>query len=58
MKPGTPTKGTQQKPGHEYPEVHTSNIDMDADPTYKPVGKSITDLDFDAGEYKHIARWV
>lgn len=49
VKVGSPTKSTQQKPGYEYPEVHTSNIDFDADPTYKPAGKTITEVDFDAG---------
>jgi len=39
-----------EKPGHEYPEVHTSTIDIDGNPIYTPASKPVTDLDFDAGE--------
>ncbi|KAB8342935.1 hypothetical protein FH972_022532 [Carpinus fangiana] len=36
------------KPGHEYPGVRVSNMDMDTNPVYEPVGKPITELEFDA----------
>lgn len=39
-----------EKLGHEYPEVHTSTIDINGDPIYAPAEKPVTELDFDAGE--------
>ena len=41
---------TPQKPGYEFPEVHTSTVDVNGLPVYAPAGKPITDLDFDAGK--------
>ena len=45
-----PKTNTLQKPGSEFPEVHASNVDVDADPIYEPVGKPIIELDFDTGQ--------
>lgn len=61
---GTPNKrGTQSrpaadsKPGHEYPEVRVSTMDLNADPIYEPIGKPITELDFDADLAEHDKPW-
>ena len=35
--------------GADYPEVRTSNIDVDHVPVYKPAGKSLTEVDIDEG---------
>lgn len=46
-----PTTSTPQpqKPGSSYPPYRSSNIDIDADPTYEPASKALMDLDIDAG---------
>lgn len=52
VKAETPSRAAlPQKPGNQYPEVHTSTIDVNAVPTYGPSGKPITDVDIDAGTY-------
>lgn len=42
-------KDGPSRPGSSYPAVKTSNLDLDAKPVYEPNGKSITDIDMDAG---------
>ncbi|KAF2241043.1 hypothetical protein BU26DRAFT_556480 [Trematosphaeria pertusa] len=36
------------QPGTAYPIVHTSNVDVNADPVYPPLGKPLSQIDMDA----------
>lgn len=49
-KAGAAASSAPSKPGSAYPEVRTSNIDVNATPIYEPAGKPITELDVDAGK--------
>ncbi|KKK14024.1 hypothetical protein P175DRAFT_0497674 [Aspergillus ochraceoroseus IBT 24754] len=42
------TRPVSQKPGSAYPPVHTSTIDVHANPTHPTTGKSILSTDMDA----------
>lgn len=52
-----PRPSAPQKPGTDYPEVRTSSVDVNADPTYDPAGKPVTQLDFDADLAEHDKPW-
>jgi pre-mRNA 3'-end-processing factor FIP1 len=51
VKVEAPPKSPQPpvKPGSSYPAIHSSTIDLDAKPIHEPSGKSIMDVDMDAG---------
>lgn len=51
-RPGSTAPAAPSKPGSAYPEVRTSNIDVNANPIYEPAGKPVTELDIDAGTDK------
>lgn len=44
-----PAKSTTSRPGTTYPAIKISKIDVEARPMYEPNGKSITEVDMDAG---------
>ncbi|KAL9088453.1 MAG: hypothetical protein Q9165_006177 [Trypethelium subeluteriae] len=47
--PQTTRAAIPNKSGANYPEVRTSSVDVEANPTYPPTGKPITDIDIDTG---------
>lgn len=46
--PATQGPTIPSQPGTAYPAVHTSSIDVNADPTYPSTGKPVSQLDIDA----------
>lgn len=45
------------QPGHAYPEIHTSTVDVDANPVYPPAGKPIAAVEIDADLAEHEKPW-
>ncbi|KAF2816192.1 uncharacterized protein BDZ99DRAFT_130669 [Mytilinidion resinicola] len=54
----TPTApGVPQQLGTSFPEVRTSTIDVNADPIYPPVGKTVSQIDIDADLAESTKPW-
>ncbi|KAL9062207.1 MAG: hypothetical protein Q9157_009128, partial [Trypethelium eluteriae] len=55
--PQTTRAAIPTKSGANYPEVRTSSVDVEANPTYPPAGKPITDIDIDTDLAEHNKPW-
>ncbi|KAF2753038.1 hypothetical protein EJ05DRAFT_480754 [Pseudovirgaria hyperparasitica] len=53
----TPVASQKLRDGSKFPEVHTSTVNVEADPMYEPAGKPISQVDLDADMAEHTKPW-